>query len=605
MRRKDSLGPGLVLTVVVLITAVTIALGGSAVLLERRLRRESLFGTARATADFAARTLAYPVWNIITREIEVQLELTFRDESVRGAVLRLEDVPLEAVSYTRDPTGNVVRGVPAPEAEWFSEKREVVFNGRTVAVLELYFTEELVSRRVRTEALSIALIVLVVDGILALALLAILRKAVFLPLERIERWASSLDFSDDSVPAIGEDGVYRGEIASLGRSIGRMVGLLNERYATILSKEREYRSLFETSPVSIWELDFSAVRERLGADSASCESLESLTFMRDPGRARGILSLVRIKSVNRITLEWLGLPSLEAVQRGMRTMLHDDAIQLFLKEIRCLSSCGDGAAGECRLRLPSGENRSYMVRFATLAGYEETWTRVVLTAVDITERARAEADLVMTIAQKDALVQELFHRTRNSLQLISSMIYLREPRVAEAIKGELRGLRNRINTIALAHDKLYESGDLTGISARDYLRDLAGSIRQGYGALSQRIRLDVEATDRILLIDVAIPLGIVVCELLVNSFSYGFPGERSGTVEVRLDAPDPKALRLVVSDDGVGPGPDFDPRRDAGVGLDMVFAVGEGQLRGKIDFDFSAGFACSLAFPLPEIGRRI
>lgn len=605
MRRRDSLGPRLVLSVVVLITAVSIALGGSAVLLERRLRRESLFETARSTADFAARTLAYPVWNIITREIEVQLELTFRDESVRGAVLRLADVPLDDVSYARDPEGNVVRGVPSPESEWFSEQRDVVFNGRTVAVLELYFTEELVTRRVQAEALSIALIVLVVDGILALALLAILRKSVFLPLERIERWASSLDFSDDSVPAIEEEGAYRGEIASLGRSIGRMVGLLNERYATILSKEREYRSLFESSPVSIWEFDFSAVREHIGSGIASYESLESLALMQDPGKARAILRLVRIKSVNRITLEWLGLSSLEAVQGGMRTMLHDDAIQLFLKEIRCLSSCADGAAGECRLRLPSGENRSYMVRFATLAGYEETWTRVVLSAVDITERARAEADLVMTVAQKDALVQELFHRTRNSLQLISSMIYLREPRMEERIKEEFRGLRNRINTIALAHDKLYDSGDLSGISARDYLRDLAGSILQGYGRVAQRIRMDIVGTDQILLIDVAIPLGIVVCELLVNSLSYGFPGDRSGTVAVRLDAPDLKALRLVVSDDGVGPGPDFDPRRDAGVGLDMVFAVGEGQLRGKIDFDFSAGFTCSLAFPLPEIGRRI
>lgn len=603
MKTSDSLGVRLVFSLIALITSLSVVLAGGAVLLERHIRLDSLFSSAETTADFTAHTLVYPVWNLITREIEVQLELTFRDVAVQGAVLKLIDVDQEDFTFYRNEEGEVSRGSPRPDPQGFVETRQVVFNGRPIATLDLYFTESYVMSRLRTEAMSIALIVLVVDGILALALFAILRREVFGPLERIERWASGLVFKGDTVPDLNHSEDYRGEIASLSRSISGMLGLLNERYETILSKEREYRSLFETSAVSIWELDFSAIRAEREALVFLCSDHD------DPGgdesSARRLFDLVRIKSVNRITLEWLGLPSLGALQDRIGSLFYRDVVDLFLREIQSLCLRSEGVSGECQLRIPSGGVRNYMVCFATLEGYEDTWSRVVLSAVDITDRARAEAELVKALDQKDSLLKELFHRTRNSLQLISSMMYLRESGAPESVREELSGLRTRINTIALAHDKLYESGDLSGVPVAPYLRDLIGYILQSYGNETQRVRVEVEASEEIVLIDAAIPIGVVVCELVDNSLAYAFPENRTGVVLVRLERNESGTMELSVGDDGVGPGPRFDPRRDAGVGLDTVLAVGEGQLRATVHFDFSSGFLCTLSFATPRGGRRV
>jgi len=558
----------------------------------------SLHATAVSTTDYAAAALAYPVWNVIDREVEVLLKWTFRESEVTGVVLLIHDDRRQTIAFHRDfGMTEVLPGLPHGEKDDIVELREITFEGRRVASLELRFSPRDVRNRIRVEALFIVLVVLALDSVLGLALLLILRSTVFRPLERIKRWASSLEQGEAEtlIPAGTSE---RGEIASLRASIERMV-------AMILSKEREYRSLFDNSPVSIWELDFSAIRAVLEPGRQRYEDLDKVPAVQNPEETKRAIGLIRVRGVNSVTLNWLGVSSLKEIQGGISSLLDEDGLRIFAAEFRALMLCASGAGGECKINLPSGAARNYMIRFATLAGYEEDWTRVMLTAADITDRVQMENRLLAALQQKDILLRELFHRTRNSFQLISSMIALRESSAVSERRPILRSIRARINTISLAQDKLYESDDLTFLDLGSYIKDLVTMlVYENESNLGQVISA-VEVASIPGSIDYAVPLGLFLCELVTNAFDHGFVDGRKGTLTVSFHKASDGRLELSVHDDGVGVPADFNPRRDAGVGLDTILALGERQLRGKIEFDISSGFFCVLCFSLPEEKPRV
>lgn len=576
---------------------MSVLLAGGAVLLERRTLLRSLRASAGSTADYAAAALSFPVWNVIDREIEVLLKWTFREQAVTGAALRFVEGRQDVLSFRRDDGVGVVVGFPEGEKDDIVEKREIVFAGRKIASLELRFSTRPVAERIRSEALFIALVVIALDSVLGFALLFILRSSVFYPLERIERWASSLERGEIDGPDSSPK-TEKGEIASLRSSIERMVSM-------ILSKEREYRSLFESSPVSIWELDFSPMRSMLIRSLESCEMLDALPMLRDLKETRKSLRRIRVMSVNSVTLEWLGIGSLREFQGSLSSLLDEEGLRLFAEEIRALAMCAPGAGGECRITLPTGEVKSFTIRFATLAGHEGDWSRVVLTAADISDRVLMENRLLDALKQKDTLLRELFHRTRNSLQLISSMISLRETRVEIACRALLRTIRNRIDTISLAQDMLYESEDLSFLELGTYFRDLLGLLRLEQDGDGGRIQLRMDVESARVSIDYAIPLGLLLCELISNAYRHAFPDGRKGTVSVSFANRPQGPMELSVSDDGIGLPAGIDPCADGGAGFDIVFALGTQQLHGVFELGGPPGFSCLLRFSLPAERPRV
>jgi two-component sensor histidine kinase len=117
--------------------------------------------------------------------------------------------------------------------------------------------------------------------------------------------------------------------------------------------------------------------------------------------------------------------------------------------------------------------------------------------------------------------------------------------------------------------------------------------------------MDIRAREAKAVIDVAMPLGIALVELESNALEHAFPGGRGGTITASLDQESGDYVKIVLSDDGVGPPPGFDPRRDASLGLGLVFALIEQQLKGQVDFDFSSGFRCTLRFGVDYYKNRI
>jgi two-component sensor histidine kinase len=191
--------------------------------------------------------------------------------------------------------------------------------------------------------------------------------------------------------------------------------------------------------------------------------------------------------------------------------------------------------------------------------------------------------LVRSLREKEVLLQEIYHRTRNNMQLISSFLDM-EAGPEPAARSLVARMRGRISSMALVHQKLVESKDLSRIDLGEYLDDLAREIGRASLAGRPGIRIEVAAERGIVtLFDSAVPFGLVVNELVANAVEHAFPDGREGRIGIALERREPGALRLSISDDGVGFPERFDIARDGKSGLRIAALLVESQLKGRIE----------------------
>ena len=200
------------------------------------------------------------------------------------------------------------------------------------------------------------------------------------------------------------------------------------------------------------------------------------------------------------------------------------------------------------------------------------------------------------VVEKDALLRELYHRTMNNMQMVSSMLSLASAKIASGYaRVQLEEIRNRIYAMSLAHEMLYKSRDLSIVAMGGYAEDLARLLLRGYGA-EGRVEVLVESEGIDLPIDAAIPFGLVLNELLSNAIRHAFPDGRSGKILVRMSGLPDGRVELIVSDDGVGVSPGFDFRRDKGMGIETALLLAESQLGGEAAFSSGRGVECRVRF---------
>jgi PAS domain S-box-containing protein len=237
-------------------------------------------------------------------------------------------------------------------------------------------------------------------------------------------------------------------------------------------------------------------------------------------------------------------------------------------------------------------------RFWNIRGYPVLNDSGEVTALiefgqDITDRKRAEELKKKELNEKRVLLRELYHRTKNNIQVISSMIRLRSRQVENtSVKDILREIDNKIQSMALVHKKLYESQELSSLNLNTYFQDLIGLIRNSYSMTEDRIKIIYKGADIPVLIDTAIPLGLVLNELLSNAYKHAFPGGRKGKIRVELSRGPSREIILDVSDNGIGLPPDFDVEKDGKLGLGTVMALGQLQLDGEVRFKNKKGCKC-------------
>ena len=223
-------------------------------------------------------------------------------------------------------------------------------------------------------------------------------------------------------------------------------------------------------------------------------------------------------------------------------------------------------------------------------------------ARDTTERRRMEEALRTSVREKEVLIKEVHHRVKNNMQIISSILSLQSGSIRDPGAREcLAECQNRIRSMALVHEKLYRSGNLSRIDFAEYLRSLSAALFHSCRTDAERVRLDFEAAEVSLDVNTAIPCGLVANELIINALKHGFPAGRSGRLRVGLDAVGDGRFRMVVADDGIGFPKDLDFRMTESLGLQLVTLLVD-QLDGTIELDRAGGTSFTVTFP--EQNRR-
>ncbi|NJK52626.1 MAG: hypothetical protein HC936_06940 [Leptolyngbyaceae cyanobacterium SU_3_3] len=204
----------------------------------------------------------------------------------------------------------------------------------------------------------------------------------------------------------------------------------------------------------------------------------------------------------------------------------------------------------------------------------------------ISPTKQAEEQIKGSLKEKEALLKEIHHRVKNNLQIISSLIYLQAQRIDDPhVRQIFEDSQSRISSMALVHDSLYRSDNLTMINLSEYIQTLATSLFYTYRIQSDLVQLRVDIDPEVLVsLETAIPCGLILNELMTNALKHGFADGRQGEIAVLLETESQTKICLIVENDGSNLPDAFELQTIRSMGLRLVHAL-VNQLQGTLDLD--------------------
>jgi len=339
---------------------------------------------------------------------------------------------------------------------------------------------------------------------------------------------------------------------------------LEELVTELGESERRYRSIFDLAAVGIAHV-----------------SLEG-----------------RFVRVNRRLCEIAGYTAEEMLEITFQDITHQDDVEADL-ELARRAMAGEIADYSTERRFYRKDGSIVWVNLTVSLARDEDGRSLHFISVveDITGRKDVELALKSSLNEKEVLLREIHHRVKNNMQVISSLLNLQSRGIEDpALERLFHESQARVRAMAMIHEILYESSDLSAIDLAAYVTKLARSLIRFYGAKGEHIRLEVNAEPVFLGIDETVPCGLVINELLSNSLKYAFPDGRAGTIEISARATEGGEIVLVACDDGVGLPPDLDIRNTETMGMSIVVGLVENQLGGKVELDRSEGTCFTVTF---------
>jgi PAS domain S-box-containing protein len=323
----------------------------------------------------------------------------------------------------------------------------------------------------------------------------------------------------------------------------------------------------------------------------------------------------RFLQANPRFCEMLGYAQADLAALDFQSLTHPEDLQESLDNMaRLKSGQQDGFEMEKRYIHKAGHTVWAKLTVSAMRGQDGSRDTHIAVIQEITRRKRAEAATQAMLAEKTALLNEVHHRVKNNLQVISSLLRLESARSGQdETRLLLKSMQSRIQSMALLHETLYRAGTFAAVDLGAYLKQLAAQAFRTLQTPEGGVRLEVDVTAVQVSMDQATPCGLLVNELISNALKHGFPDGRAGEVRIALHrvGTDEKAggsvrrceVRLCVSNTGVGLPPDFAQKRQSSLGLQLVTSLSR-QLGGELVVGPGATFSLVFAVADPDLKRE-
>jgi len=374
----------------------------------------------------------------------------------------------------------------------------------------------------------------------------------------------------------------------------------NDKWSELKKIDSTNSSLFEDSPIPIWDEDFSMIKKRIDTlKSYGVTDIKSF-LQNNKQELKWMMELLVVNGINQAVVDINEAKTKEQVLDYFRTLTTEHSNEYLLTQMEAIAQGKTSCEFDAELITFKGNKRYVHFKWIVVRGCEESYKQVFLTTTDLTERIKEEnIQLQRSNREKETLLKEIHHRVKNNLQIISSLVRLQARNEDnEEVKAILDVTLSRILSIANVHELLYKSNELASIDFNGYSNTLLQSLI--HSMVNEQI-IDYEiTTEKIKLpLEIAIPLGLILNELLTNSIKHGFVGRKNGHINISLSQTGTDYV-LKVSDNGVGiPAVKLDGSVDS-LGLLLIESLTE-QLNGSLDRDsHENGTSYTIQFPISD-----
>ncbi|WP_061252026.1 MASE1 domain-containing protein [Leptospira interrogans] len=377
----------------------------------------------------------------------------------------------------------------------------------------------------------------------------------------------------------------------------------NEARAALEKSQTRYMGLFEHLPVAIIEADYSELKRVLDCLPSDIQGdIFSDYIETRPDFVRRCFNSIQVVGVNQETVNLLRVGSIDEVYKGWRFFFSQDNFKVFKRVLRKIREKSYFYEVEVGFRVKDNTRLDIKIRWSVPPGFESSLSSVIVTLLDFTEIKSAERKLQLSLNEKEVMLKEIHHRVKNNLQVISSLLSMQSDYVQD--KQSLSVFiesQNRLRTMSMIHEELYQSENLGKIQYSVYIEKLLNQLFQVYGKSDSVVLVTLlEPLD--ITVNRAIPIGLIINELVSNSLKYAFPEGRSipNKPELRVSfSKSGENLEMRVEDNGIGMPFGFDLKDSNSLGLKLVNILVR-QLGGKIDFssDSKKGTQFKIHIPL-------
>lgn len=419
--------------------------------------------------------------------------------------------------------------------------------------------------------LYLTLSIIIAGIIAAIMVYYILDKNILRRMDRITHSILRIRKRNDlssRIPVLGND-----ELADLAISVNKMLQSLQKSNYELEKSEKRYRTIFEHTGTAMLMID-----EDMNILLANSE-FKKIFFNETRGpkqdNKKNLLDLVAEKDRSKIE------ENSDLMKSGI-TAFGNYEFQLFDKK---------------------GDLRNFFATFGRIPGTTET----LVSFMDITEHRKAGRKIKQSLKEKDILLREIHHRVKNNLQIISALLMLQAEEIDdEVLLEKYKESENRIHSMALIHERMYQSKDLSKIEFSDYVQNLIDDLTYAYGFDTNGLKIQIDVGDFYLDIETVMPLGLIINELVSNSLKYAFKDFKKNTpvINIKLQRIKKNIFKLEISDNGTGIPEDINIENTPSLGLQLVSELTK-QLDGTIELERQHGTHFTIYFNEPEYKTRI